>query len=130
MDKELVEILQTEYMIVTDCGMYVAQENSAYVLSCFRQDAFIFKDINEAWVAQKLLTERSSFDIFQFKVVQIYKSILNTKGNDVENSQELIDYLFFKDDKEFIFMASIIRLILDDRGVSYVGRSSDLEEDK
>lgn len=48
----------------------------------------------------------------------------------MENSQELIDYLFFKDDKELIFMASIIRLILDDRGVSYVGRSSDLEEDK
>ena len=48
----------------------------------------------------------------------------------MENSQELIDYLFFKEDKELIFMASIIRLILDDRGVSYVGRSSDLEEDK
>lgn len=48
----------------------------------------------------------------------------------MENSQELIDYLFFKEDKELLFMASIIRLILDDRGVSYVGRSSDLEEDQ
>ena len=45
----------------------------------------------------------------------------------MENSQELIDYLLFKEDKELLFMASIIRLILDDRGVSYVGRSSDLE---
>lgn len=79
MDKELAEILQTEYMIVTDCGMYVAQENGAYVLSCFRQEAFIFKGVDEAWVTQKLLTERGSFDIFQFKVVRIDKSILNIK---------------------------------------------------
>ena len=48
----------------------------------------------------------------------------------MEKSQELIDYLFFKEDEELIFMASIIRLILDDRGVSYVGRSSDLGEEK
>lgn len=45
----------------------------------------------------------------------------------MENSQELIDYLSLKDDKELLFMASIIRLILDDRGVSYVGNLEDSE---
>lgn len=77
MDKELAEILKNEYMIVTDCGMYVAQENGAYVLSCFQQEVFIFEGINEALNVQSLLTERSTFDIFQFKVVLIEKSILN-----------------------------------------------------
>lgn len=46
----------------------------------------------------------------------------------MENSQEIINYLSIKEDEELLFMASIIRLILEDRGVSYVGRSSDLGE--
>lgn len=46
----------------------------------------------------------------------------------MENSQECIDFLSLKEDEELLFMASVIRLILDDRGVSYVGRSSDLRE--
>lgn len=39
--------------------------------------------------------------------------------------QEIIDDLWLRSDKELLFMASIIRLILDERGVYYPSRQSE-----
>lgn len=41
------------------------------------------------------------------------------------DTQKIIEDLWLRDDKELLFMASIIRLILDDREVPYPSRESD-----
>lgn len=41
---------------------------------------------------------------------------------------EIIDDLWLKDDKDLLFIASIIRLILDERDVSYISRNSEDKE--
>lgn len=41
------------------------------------------------------------------------------------DTQKIIEDLWLREDEELLFMASIIRLILDDRGVFYPDRGSD-----
>ena len=43
------------------------------------------------------------------------------------DTQKIIEDLWLRDDKELLFMASIIRLILDEREVYYPIRESDLK---
>lgn len=74
----------------------------------------------------KVAMRQSQSDIKSLKEeVRMLKE--NSKvNNDVLDHQASIDNLLLKEDEELLFIASVIRLILDDRGVSYVGRSSDL----
>jgi len=50
---------------------------------------------------------------------------MNTNEESPINYNTIIEDLGLRSDKELLFMASVIRLVLDDRGVEYVGRSSD-----
>lgn len=43
------------------------------------------------------------------------------------DTQKIIEDLWLRDDKELLFMASIIRLILDDREVTYPSREYELK---
>ena len=43
------------------------------------------------------------------------------------NTQKIIEDLWLRDDEELMFMASIIRLVLDDREVPCPSRESEME---
>ena len=46
----------------------------------------------------------------------------------MENHKQIIDDLSSRDNDELLFMASMIRLILDERGVYYPSRKSETEK--
>ena len=66
--------------------------------------------------------------LLDFEPFNIYSSSINFNAVEVEdelNHSVITEELWLRSDKELLFMASVIRLVLDDRGVEYVGRSSD-----
>lgn len=46
----------------------------------------------------------------------------------MENHEHIVDDLSSRDNDELLFMASMIRLILDERGVYYPSRESEMEK--